>query len=326
MGTRVQRVKTEVSEAQMAQAMIEAWRALFKTEPTKEQISILLAQNAFETGHRKSMWNYNVGNITLGGANFDYFDDLATNEQTSPGQWKKMNLKYRAYPTLVEGAKDYLRFLSGKRYSNAWQAVLAADPVAFSKSLKQSGYYTADEAPYTKGLVGIFNKINKSDSFDKAHSGAVSSPKELPTAKLDTINTIDQLNNYLDKYLSALGADNNGFLIRVKSGNINDSIEYSRILCNALKDELSCFAFTHTDNNSVEIECSINGNRELCDRVLKSVCNDISSAFEYATRKIGGIKVSTQVSYNKKSLLEPINIKKSEMNYRQFHLKMLAGK
>ena len=67
MGNRVQRVKTEVSEDQMAQAIIDAWKKLFGNPPAKEQVSMILAQNALETANRKSMWNNNVGNITTDG-------------------------------------------------------------------------------------------------------------------------------------------------------------------------------------------------------------------------------------------------------------------
>src|SRR5574339_270958 len=173
-GKRVERVRTPVSESQMADAIIRVWRTKFGSNPSKEQVAMVLAQNDLETGHRKSMWNFNVGNITTDGkGGFDYFDDLTTDEQISPGVWKKMNLKYRAYPDLDGGVKDYINLLSGGRYTKAWQHILNPDPASFSKALKEAGYYTANEAPYTKNLVSLFAKNNKSNSYDLAMAGKV---------------------------------------------------------------------------------------------------------------------------------------------------------
>src|SRR5271157_4687798 len=156
MGNRVQRVKTDISEPQMTQAVIAAWTSMFGTPPGKEQVAMVIAQNNLETGHRKAMWNYNVGNLTTDGKGaFDYFDDLETDEQTTPGHWQHMKLKYRAYPSLEEGTKDYLRLLSGKHYSEAWKHIMNPDPVAYSKALKAAGYYTANEPAYTKAMASL---------------------------------------------------------------------------------------------------------------------------------------------------------------------------
>src|ERR1700690_272250 len=121
MGQKVKRIKTEVSEPQMAQALINGWKFLFGNAPSKQQIGLLIAQNNLETGHRKSMWNFNVGNITTdGNGPFNYYDDLTTDEQVTPGVWKKKNLKYRSYNSLDDGVKDYLKLLSGQKYSEVW--------------------------------------------------------------------------------------------------------------------------------------------------------------------------------------------------------------
>lgn len=174
MGDRVKRVKTEVSESQMAQAIIGSWKQLFGNAPTKEQVGLVMAQNSLETGHRKNMWNFNVGNLTTDGkGTYDFYDDLTTKEQVKPGFWEQKNLKYRAYSSLVDGVKDYLKLLSGKRYSKAWDNIMHPDPVAFSKALKESGYYTADEAPYTKNIASLYKQFGNSNSYEKAMSGKV---------------------------------------------------------------------------------------------------------------------------------------------------------
>ena len=209
MGKRVDKIKTPVSEYEMGLAMIKGWEKLFGERPSKEQVSLLMAQNALETGHRKSMWNYNVGNITTNGKDpYDYFDTLPTNEQIAPGKWKKMNLKYRAYPNLEAGVLDYLKFLSqNSRYASAWRHILNPDPVNFSKKLKEANYYTANEAPYTKTLKSLFEKFVSSKPSKKNIVNKPKPPiikdeelgKQLEAeASLDVFSKLDKV---LDVYL-----------------------------------------------------------------------------------------------------------------------------
>lgn len=334
MGNRVERVRTNISEPQMAQAMIEAWRSLFGTQPSKEQVSMLLAQNALETGHRKSMWNYNIGNITTNGKEkFDYFDDLKTNEQVSPGVWKKMNLKYRAYPTLKDGVEDYIKLLSNApRYAKAWKSVLHPDPAAFSKALKDAGYYTADEAPYTKTLSGLYSQFNKSDSFDKAMSGKVAPPDKTQTqvATNNKGSIWDNLRKMLDSYLGALAnnhqvqkkyLDKNEYLIKVNSNDLINSIEYSRILCESLEEELSSRTYIHSNGSNVEIDCKVYGNSLLCKKAVNALCNEVANAFKHATK---GIEVETKIITNAQSQLEYLDDKLASSSYRRFRLNLLS--
>lgn len=353
MGNRVQRVRTEVPEPQMAQAIIEAWTDMFKEQPSKEQVSLVLAQNALETGHRKSMWNYNVGNITTDGkGTYDYFDDLTTDEQIQPGVWKKMNLKYRAYPSLKEGVKDYLRLLSGKRYSNAWEHIKNPDPSAFSKALKQSGYYTANEAPYTKTLTSLFGQFNKSKSYEAARSGQVAKPKDLDQTpgsfdgdalmqkylaqnKGQTVTPANDadLSNVLNKYLQMVAASEkpnkklykkflpkNDMVISIQS-DYDSSVEFARILCAALDEELLADSFTHTDGQSVDVQCSIHGPTLSCFEAVQHVTAAVKDAFKKATGKIGGIEVNTQFIMNKKSSYQQISLNAATTQYRKFLLK-----
>lgn len=332
MGERVARVRTEVSESQVAQAILEAWQDMFKTIPSKEQVSLVLAQNALETGHRKSMWNFNIGNITTDGKGvYNYFDDLKTDEQTSPGVWKKMNLKYRAYNTLKDGVKDYLKLLSGKRYSSAWDHIVNPDPVAFSKALKQNGYYTANEAPYTKTLSGLYSHFNKSKSYDEAKAGHVV-PSTM-VAKQDSPQKFD-LNSILNSFLNLIHASerNNkklykqflpsqNIVIGVTASTHTDAIEFSRILCAALDEELMARAFIHTNNEIVEVECAISGPATDCFETVKQLTNSLAQVFKKATIKIGGINIATNFVMNKKSSYHEITLEAAQSNYRKFLLK-----
>lgn len=318
MGNRVRRIKTEISDLQMAQAIAEAWKELFGTIPSKQQISLILAQNALETGNRKSMWNFNIGNITTDGkSQYDFYDDITTKEQIKPGNWKEMNLKYRSYPNLKDGVKDYLKLLSGKKYSKVWQHIITPDPIAFSKSLKDAGYYTANEAPYTRAITKLYKQFNKSNIS--------------PIADVANDNSLDSvLNNYLrlvaasekqnkkiyKKYLPTHTA-----VINVLSSNYTDSIEFARILCSALEEELLAQAYTHTDGTNVEINCDIQGPSKECLSVINTLTKSVAEAFYSATIKIGGIQIMTDTYMNKKPSCQQITFKSAEQQYRKFLLK-----
>lgn len=355
MGNRVQRVRTPASEPQMAQAVLEAWKALFGNTPTKQQVGLVVAQNSLETGHRKSMWNYNVGNITTDGKGaYDFFDDLPTDEQIKPGVWKKMNLKYRAYPSLVEGVKDYLRLLSGKRYSKAWQNIMEPDPVAFSKALKESGYYTANEAPYTKNIVKLYSQFGNSNSYEKARSGQVDklptgSPeqedmlqkylatfkgKDMGTQQPAPANT--NLDSVLDNFLQMVAASEkvnkklykkflpmNHIVIKVNASEYTDAVEFASILCSALDEELVSDSFIHTNGDNVEVECAIPGPSEDCFSAVAQLTSALSDTFKHATHKIGGLKIKTILVTNQKSSYQQITLTAAETQHRKFLLKFI---
>ena len=342
MENRVERVRTNVSEPEMAQAIIEAWRDMFGATPTKAQVSIILAQNNLETGHRKNMWNYNVGNIThRTGDGFDYwtgldwlYDYFTDTSGFTQKQKKTITLKYRAYPDLKSGVEDYLKFLKSKHYADAWQHIVNPDPVAYSKALKAAGYYTADESSYTSGMKNLFNQANKSNSYELAQQGRT----QIPSNTQLPINT--NVENILDKYIQLLSAattstyslkklyklalPNNDILIQLQ-GDYTDAIEFARILSTALDEDLLSTSHIHTDGSSVEIECSIPGPSQLCFDAVEQMAKAISSAFKTATKKIGGISINTNCIMNKKSYYQLISLKKADANQRKFLLKFIKG-
>jgi len=325
MGQRVQRVKTEVSESQLAKALIDAWKSLFGSEPSKEQVAMLLSQNALETGNRKSMWNYNIGNITtVPNANYNYFDDLSTDEQIKPGTWKKMRLKYRAYDNLNDAAIDYLKFISSGRYANAWKSILNPDPVAYSKALKQSGYYTANEAPYTAGLKSLFNRFNKSDSYEKAKANSVDSVSSVPMVvnksekPIDKSSLMDKVTNFLNNI--SLANQEYTFLIKVGASDFIDGVEFARNLCFVLENKLGARAFTHVNEKNIEIECFTNGDFISDLKQIKALSNEFSSKF-VLNSKNKSLNINTSSFFNKRSSYEQISIKSAEMNYRKYILK-----
>lgn len=328
MGMRVKRVRTTVSEPEMVQAIIRGWQQLVGTTPTKEQVSIILSQNALETANRKKMWNYNIGNITTDGKGvFNYFNDLPTQEQIEHGKWEEKYLKYRAYPDLQSGVNDYLKLLK-TRYTKAWSSIIKHDPVNFSKSLKERGYYTANEAPYTKALSALYKKFNKSNSYENARSGNFN--QSVPNMSNKNIN--DVLSNYIkmiaasEKYNKKLYKQYlpyNNVVIVVQADNFSDGVEFSTVLCSVLQEELLAKAHTHTDGFNIEVECSVPGPKLECFNLIEQLTECTAEAFKNATKKIGGVIITTSVFSDKKSSYSPISFKMADSQHRQFLLKFI---
>ncbi len=183
---QVPKVNTPVSETELSRSFIEVASALFGVQLTKPQLSILVAQNNLETGGRKAMWNFNIGNITHANDSFDYFMGADKTKDKS-GKWVPTTLKFRSYPNLNEGTKDYLNNLHSRGGGSVWNSILKADPVAFSKALKSTKYYEADEKDYTKGILSGVKAYNSNNSYEDALT---------PVKSPGMLGTIDNLLNH----------------------------------------------------------------------------------------------------------------------------------
>jgi len=341
MGKEVPKVNTPVSDAQMAQAIVNVWQRLFGATPSKEQVYMVMAQNAVETGaNRSGMHNYNVGNIIAGNTNHDYFlggDWMYADKAET--QKKKIVQHFRAYNSLEEGVEDYLKLLSqSKRYAAAWDHIKNPDVRAYSKALHDAGYYGAKEEVYTAGLMGQFNRYNKGNSYSAATSGqGTSTPMPSQQAPTQEPGFLASLENTIQKYLHMIAASDkankklykyalpkNDILIQIEGEDYNNCIEFARILCATLDEELLSRSYTHTDGREiVEVECTIHGPADKCLEVVSELSKTIAGSFKVATKKIGGIEVSTNCVMNKKSFYQPISAHSADTNYRRFLLKFI---
>ena len=179
--------KTIVTMQQMALAFYEAYYLYFNSWPKPESIKILLSQWALETGWGKSMWCYNIGNAKSrpgDGHNWCFFKcnevikkSTAERLQASSPSTAKITSyrsdglcivwfypkhawsRFRAFKTLDDGVYDHLRMVV-QNFNKAWPYVVKGDPTKYSKALKRQGYYTADEASYTKTLRSIYDNLS----------------------------------------------------------------------------------------------------------------------------------------------------------------------
>ena len=348
---KVSKKNTPVDVGQMANSLVHAWQSLLGKIPSKEQLAMILAQNALETNHRKAMFNYNVGNIMHMGDNFDYFE----NRDSYGG--KPFTAKFRSYGSLDDGVLDYLKLLY-KGYPQAFAATQTGDPKAFSQSLianPQRQYYDPHvQKQYASGMANLYQQYLKAPELENIKSqpsrntlvqkllekykGKESElieklfhPKTKSTVKpISTDQPTSNISGLLDSYLQKTIATqkhlyktlpNNHLLIQVKSSDYVDAVEFARILCLALDEELLANAYTHTDGNRVEIECSIHGPPTDCLATVEQLSFFLTEAFHNATIKIGGVKVEIQCFADKMSSCREIDLKSAESQYRKFLIK-----
>lgn len=354
---KVPRKSTPVDVGQMVKSLIKSWHSLLGRDPTKEQIAMILAQNALETNHRKAMFNFNVGNIMhMGSDSHDYFEN-----QDSYGG-KPFTAKFRSYPSLDEGVMDYLKLLYGG-YPQAFTAAKSGDPKEYARALianPQKQYYDPHvQKQYVAGMSNLYEQYLKAPEVASAKSKSSrlqlikkllekfkeKDPKMIeklfqgkpvpssnpPPATPDNINTM--LGTYLQmatghqniKQLYKACLPKNQILIQVKSSNYTDSIEFARVLCAALEEELLATAYTHTDGQQVDIECSIHGPSLDCFETVQQLTSTLASVFQDATTKIGGVKVEAKSQINQKSSCREIDLKSAQSQHRKFLLKFNKG-
>jgi hypothetical protein len=114
-------------------------------------------------------------------------------------------------------------------------------------------------------------------------------------------------------------------LIKVQSNDLDNSIEFARILCAAIDEELYSDAYIYTDRNNVEVETTIYGPNQLSTQAVLELCNILSEKFEVATKKIGSCRINTIICPNKKSNYQELDIKLAQACYNRFHLKFIDG-
>jgi hypothetical protein len=172
MGQLINDFVKRISEGEATVSLREGWKTLYNSYPSMDSLSLLWAQWALETGRGKAIHCYNFGNIKKRYANPKYgiTDDghnwcMFRCSEIINGKeiWfdpPHIQTHFRAYDSAIEGATDYIKFVSQrKRYQAAWQQVLAGSPVGYAHELKKAGYYTASETLYTKGIVKLTDEF-----------------------------------------------------------------------------------------------------------------------------------------------------------------------
>jgi hypothetical protein len=159
------------------------------SEPPQKARAIALAKTALESGRwgaKGGLWNWNFGNIKAGPAYEGQFTAYKCNE-ILPGRglvWfdpagelesrdgpivgrvytvpdAHPQCRFRAYAGPTDGAYEYVDFIAGGRFNDAFAELLEGDVVGYVHALKLKGYFTADETVYRRGVEGLFKEFLK---------------------------------------------------------------------------------------------------------------------------------------------------------------------
>jgi hypothetical protein len=165
-----------------------AWPSVDATDTcTREALLVLLAHWALETGWGHYCHCWNIGNykhVAGDGHTYTMFrcSEIIGGKEVffdppSP------TCMFLAYDSLRDGALAYLTHLHG-RFAAAWPAIVAGDAAAFCHELKVQGYYTADEAQYTSGVVACQKQLAR--LIPEAPASAIT----VPDIVADTVQTL----------------------------------------------------------------------------------------------------------------------------------------
>jgi hypothetical protein len=199
---KVEAQRTPVTRAELRAAI---GRALERTSGTKaptQLVDVLTAQASLETASGASMYNFNFGGIK-GHAPDGGIASLRTHEVLG-GKDVIVRDGFRAYASLDDGARDYVSTMKS-RFGSAVDAAARGDVAGFAAALKRSGYYTASQADYTRGLASLMQTPSGSaaSSADAGGQKAVFPPRaDLGLTSAGLARVGDALD--ADRWLSAI--------------------------------------------------------------------------------------------------------------------------
>ena len=161
---------TTVTPQDLYAALGDAWRSLCGGDPSRASLLVLLAHWALETGFGHSCWNFNLGNVKhVAGDGRDFYQIRCNEVIHGKVVWldpPDPGCSFRSFETLASGVVDYLMLLRGQ-FGFCWPQVEAGDAAAFCHALRERGYYTADEATYTAGVVRCYHQLDATIAPDQ---------------------------------------------------------------------------------------------------------------------------------------------------------------
>ena len=154
---------TPIKLAELIPALWHAYRAVTGKTPTRQEISLLAAWWGLETGWGKSCHCFNLGNAKSRDGDGRCWCFFRCNEiingrvvwfdPPNPG------CRFRAFESIEDGAADWVALIHSQFPEAA--AALKEGPDQVARAAKRRGYYTADEAQYTRTLVGCLPIVQR---------------------------------------------------------------------------------------------------------------------------------------------------------------------
>jgi flagellum-specific peptidoglycan hydrolase FlgJ len=207
--------RTPISPEAARDAIARAYEELTGQPLDVKGQAILTAQWAHETAHGASMFNFNFGGLKGAGPG-----GLSVSQRTTEGYGttsRRIVDQFRAYGSVDEGAKDYVRLLLN-RYGDAVSAAERGDAVGFVQGLKQRGYFTGDPIAYERNIKSIaqgfgqsFANINETSprpfANEKLGSDGVMSPRLNENPKMSLASITDEPSLHVRSLLSRMQDD-----------------------------------------------------------------------------------------------------------------------
>lgn len=179
----VEPVRTPLTFEHAAECMRWALKTQLGTNPADPVLALALAKTALETGRWTQIWNNNWGNVKAADTYAGMFTCIKLNEVLTrhgkkvviwfapEGELTSANgtiignpiavpdghpqTRMRALANEYDGVDSYVQFVAVGYYAQAWLRLLDGDAAGYVHNLKARGYFTADEAVYTRGVVSL---------------------------------------------------------------------------------------------------------------------------------------------------------------------------
>ena len=137
----------------------------------EQQVEVLTAHASLETASGDKMYNFNFAGIK--GRSPAGATAVMRTHEVLHGKDVVIKDGFRAYATIDEGARDYVRTMKAQ-FSGALAPAARGDVSGFAHALKSAHYYTASEADYARGLTSLMNAPGGAASSSSNHSSSSS--------------------------------------------------------------------------------------------------------------------------------------------------------
>lgn len=207
--------------------------------PSPEGLAILVAQSALETGHWRSMFGWNAGNIR--GSYRGQSQSIEGADEIIDGKRVVVESGFRAYPSAEDGFGDFVRFLmvdttpdNGRpnKWHRAVDAIHAGDVTAYVLALSDpdgnpqtsDGYFTADPSKYAAAVRSTFTRYLPAC---RSHLAQTTEPAPAPDTErpppVDITEHLAVKQSQLEDIAAALA---NGFLeLSARVGKVDSKLD-----------------------------------------------------------------------------------------------------
>jgi hypothetical protein len=151
---------TPLESEQIGRLLGEAHRQLYGVYPSPERWLVAWAHVAHEVSRGATCIENNLGNAVISRKWRGGWHLRRVRERNLRGdeRWVVQRVRFRSYPTPLDGALDYWRVLTG-HFGSALPAFDGGDPALAGRILCERGYSTAACDAYGAGLRGLYAEL-----------------------------------------------------------------------------------------------------------------------------------------------------------------------